>query len=55
VDAFEDGWDDGQTVGPTLLVTIVDGGEQIVRDVVDAVGVEGHWGGGILSSRAGGG
>ena len=40
--AFDHGRDDGQAIGPALLITIVDGGEQVVGDIVDAVGVEGH-------------
>ena len=39
---LDDGRDDRQSVGPSLRVTIIDGGEQIVRNLVDALGIEGH-------------
>ena len=44
VDAFDDRRDDGKAVGPALLVAVVDGGEQIVRDLVDAGCGSGHAG-----------
>ena len=33
---------DRQTIGPALRVAVVDGGEQVVGDVVDAGGIERH-------------
>ena len=42
LNAFDHGGDDGQAVGPALLVAVFDGGQQVVRHVVDALCIERH-------------